>query len=74
MLYFRVLRIFERFGLVQLRTIGQAVNLDIHDVVEYRFSAHHEPDTIIAERQRGYVLDNKLLRDAKVVVARSPRS
>lgn len=74
MLYFRILKILERFGLVQLRTLGQSVNLDIHDVVEYRFSAHQAADTVIAERQKGYVLDNKLLRDAKVVVARSPRS
>lgn len=68
-LYFRALRIFERFGLAQLKTVGQVVNLDYHDVVEYRPSPNHSADTVIAERQKGYVYNNKLLRDAKVVVA-----
>jgi len=73
-LYFRVLKILERFGMVQMRTVGQVVNLDIHDVVEYRVSPNHPADTVIAERQKGYVFNNRLLRDAKVVVAQSNRS
>ena len=54
--------------------MGKKVDLNLHEVVEYRASADHPNDTVIGERQKGYVLRGKLLRDAKVVVAYNERS
>jgi molecular chaperone GrpE (heat shock protein) len=68
-LYARALSVLERFGLAQMRSLGQVVNLDYHEVIEYRPSPNHPANTIIAEPQKGYVFNNRLLRDAKVVVA-----
>lgn len=73
-LYFRTLKILERQGLTPLKTIGSVVNLDIHEVVEYRLSPDHPADTVISERQKGYIFNGRLLREAQVVVARSGRS
>jgi len=73
-IYFRLLNLLENYGLYQLRTVGSKVDLNLHEVVEYRPSADHENDTIISERQKGYILRGKLLRDAKVVVAYNERS
>ena len=45
----------------------------MHEVVEYRASEDHPNDVVISERQKGYVFRNKLLSDAKVVVAYNER-
>ena len=73
-IYFRLLNMLETYGLFQLRTVGSKVDLNLHEVVEYRPSIEHEHETVISERQKGYVFRGKLLRDAKVVVAFNERS
>lgn len=73
-LYFRLKNLLDKHGLVEIEPVGQRVNLDLHEVVECRYSPDHEPDTIIAVRQRGYVFRGRLLRDAQVVVATNERS
>ena len=70
---YRLLTMLEGYGLIQLKTVGTPVNLDLHEVVEYRPSEDHPNDVVISERQKGYVLRGKLLRDAKVVVAYNER-
>jgi molecular chaperone GrpE len=73
-IYFRLLSLLETYGLYQLKSVGSKVDLNLHEVVEYRPSADHESETVISERQKGYVFRGKLLRDAKVVIAYNERS
>lgn len=73
-IYFRLLTTLENYGLYQMRTVGSKVDLNLHEVVEYRPSADRENDIVISERQKGYILRGKLLRDAKVVVVYNERS
>ena len=54
-------------------TIGKPVDLDRHEVVEYRRSDEYTHNTVITERQKGYVFRNKIIRDAKVVVSHNER-
>jgi molecular chaperone GrpE len=72
-IYFRILNTLERFGLKGMETLGKQVNLDMHEVVEYRLSTEYPQNTIITERQKGYAFRGKILRDAKVVVAYNER-
>ncbi|MCX8035819.1 MAG: nucleotide exchange factor GrpE [Candidatus Sumerlaeia bacterium] len=71
--YFRLKNLLEKIGLFGMEDIGKPVNLDLHEVVEYRYSPDHKPDTIMAIRQRGYVFRGRLLREAQVVVASNER-
>jgi len=73
-IYFRLLNMLETYGLFQMKSVGAKVDLNVHEVVEYRPSTEHVNETIISERQKGYVFRGKLLRDAKVVVAYNERS
>lgn len=73
-IYFRLLGMLEGFGLHPMSTVGKPVDLNLHEVVEYRKSQEHPQDVVIGERQKGYVFRGKLLRDAKVVVAYNERS
>jgi molecular chaperone GrpE len=72
-LYFRIVRILEKYGLIHMEVVGQTVNLDYHDVVEYRPTMDYPHNTVMKERQKGYVFRGRLIRDAKVVVAYNER-
>ena len=73
-LNFRLLKMLENFGLQRFNSVGSTVNLDYHEVVEVRGSSECPDDTIVKEYQKGYLFNGKLLREAKVVVAKSERS
>lgn len=68
-LYFRLVNLLESFGLVFINSIGKPVDLDFHEVVEYRNTREHSHNTVIRELQKGIVFRGRLIRDAKVVVA-----
>ncbi|MCL5271049.1 MAG: nucleotide exchange factor GrpE [bacterium] len=71
-LYFRITRLFEGFGLRFINSVGKTVDLDYHEVVEYRSTTEFPHNTIIKELQKGVVFRGRLIRDARVVVARNP--
>lgn len=72
-LYFRIKGTLEKYGLVALETIGNPVNLDNQEVVEYITTTEHPHHHVIKERQKGYRYQGKLLRDAQVAVANNPQ-
>jgi molecular chaperone GrpE len=71
-LYYRVVRLLEEHDLVFINSLGKKVNLDYHEVVEYRVTKDYPNNQVIKELERGVVFRNRLLRDAKVVVAHRP--
>jgi molecular chaperone GrpE len=68
-LYYRIINLLESYGLRFINSIGKVVNLDLHEVVDYRLTDQYPHDTIMKEMQKGVVFRGRLLRDAKVVVA-----
>ena len=44
----------------------------VHEAMLQQVSADHEPGTVIAELRRGYILDGRTLRPARVAVSRKP--
>ena len=73
-LYFRLKEMFEQEGLFEMKCLGKTVDLDFHEVVELRPSPDQPADTIIVERQKGYIYKGRVLRDAQVVVASNERN
>jgi molecular chaperone GrpE len=71
-LYFRLVKLLDGFGLVFMNSLGNEVNLDYHEVVEYRPSREHADNQVIKELEKGVVFRGRLLREAKVVVAYHP--
>jgi molecular chaperone GrpE (heat shock protein) len=47
--------------------------LDRHEVVEVLHTNSIPDETIVEVRQKGYTLNGKIIRDAKVVVAQNER-
>lgn len=60
----------EREGLSTIESVGQKLDLSHHDVVEVRPDPTVENNTIIEEVEKGYRYRGRVLRDARVVVAR----
>jgi molecular chaperone GrpE len=62
--------ILEREGVSPVETAGRPFDPQIHEAVMQVESKDHESDTIVEEFQRGYLLGDRLLRPARVSVAK----
>jgi len=65
-------RAFEKAGLVELEPQGEVFNPELHEAMVTQPSAEHVPNTVLQVIQRGYQLNGRLLRPARVIVAREP--
>lgn len=71
-LYRRLRSTLEKEGLNAIESMGQRLDLSHHEVVETRYDASVPDNTVIEEVVKGYRYGNRVLRDAKVIVSRSP--
>ena len=63
---------FEKAGLVEVVPQGETFNPELHEAMVAQPSAEHVPNTILQVVQKGYQLNGRLLRPARVIVAREP--
>ena len=63
---------FERFSIVRLDPQGESFDPTVHEAVLVQESAAAPPDTVLQVLQSGYQLNGRLLRPARVIVARAP--
>jgi molecular chaperone GrpE len=63
---------FEKAGLVELEPLGEVFNPEFHEAMAMMPSAEHTPNTVSQVVQKGYVLNGRLLRPARVIVTREP--
>ena len=61
-----------RFGCTPLETIGKAFDPNFHEAVSQEESSEVEPNTVLRELQKGYLLKERLLRPAMVIVSKPP--
>lgn len=53
-------------------SVGRPFDPHIHDAIEMKESTEHPPGTVIEETMKGYLIGDKTLRPARVVVSRAP--
>lgn len=66
----QLLAILEREGLIPIASDGESFDPAVHEAVMGQHSDEHEEDSIIQTLERGYVLNGKPIRPAKVIVAK----
>lgn len=66
----QLLAALEREGLVPVASDGESFDPAVHEAVMGQPSDEHEEDTVIQTLERGYVLNGKPIRPAKVIVAK----
>jgi molecular chaperone GrpE len=73
MLVLKALRdALEQNGVRAVRGIGERFDPAVHEAMEQVESADHEPNTVVREHQKGYMLHERLIRPALVGVSRRP--
>jgi molecular chaperone GrpE len=60
----------EKFGIKEVNPVGEPFNPELHQAMTMQESAEHEPNTVTAVMQKGYLLNDRLIRPAMVVVCK----
>ena len=61
---------FKNQGLEEIKTVGERFDPNLHEIVEEVEKKDCQPGTVIEEIQKGYTINGRLLRPAKVKVAK----
>ena len=64
-----LLKAFERAGLTTVDPAGQAFDPAVHEAMAMQPSADHPPHTVLQVIQKGWLLNGRLLRPARVIVS-----
>ena len=64
---------FERFSILRIDPLGAPFDPALHEAVAMLESATAPADSVLQVLQSGYQLNGRLLRPARVVVARAPQ-
>ena len=62
----------EKFGVTVISPEGEPFDPEFHEAMTMQESDAAEPDTVLSVVQRGYQLNGRLLRPARVIVAKAP--
>ena len=65
-------QVFEKFGITEVDPKGERFDPEQHEAMAAQPSAEAEPDTVLTVVQKGYMLNGRMLRAARVLVARKP--
>ena len=63
---------FEKNGVTEIDPVGQQFDPEQHEAMAMQPSAEHVPDSVTQVVQKGYALNGRLLRPARVIVAKAP--
>jgi molecular chaperone GrpE len=66
----QLLAVLEGEGLAPVASDGESFDPAVHEAVMGQPSEEHEEDTVIMTLERGYILNGKPIRPAKVIVAK----
>lgn len=67
-----LLRVVTAHGIVIVNPIGEAFDPERHQAMSMVDTTEHAPNTVVAVLQKGYILNERLLRPALVNVAQAP--
>lgn len=63
--------VFEKFNILPIDPVGEKFNPELHQAMVLEPSESAEPNTVLRMFQKGYLLNDRLLRPALVVVSQA---
>lgn len=63
-----------RFGIQEVDPAGEKFNPEYHEAMSIQERSDVEPNTVVTVIQKGYTLNDRLIRPAMVMVSRAPAS
>ncbi len=73
LIYQKLVRNLEKQGLKSFETVGKEFNVAFHDALLQMPRTDVPPHTVIEEVEKGYTLNDKVIRHAKVIVSAAPQ-
>ena len=70
MIYTQFQEVLKKNGLEQIEAVGQKFDPNFHQAISM-IEADQEPNTVVTVLQKGYLLAERVLRPALVVVAKA---
>jgi len=70
LIYKKLQKTLADYGLKPIESVGKEFNLELHEAVMQVESQEHPPNTVVEEHQKGYMLNDKVIRHAKVIVSK----
>ncbi len=74
LIYTKLIKFLNSQGVKPMDVVGKDFNVDFHDALMQVPKEGVAPHTILEEVEKGYMLKDKVLRHAKVIVACEPQS
>jgi len=65
-------KVLEDFGVRPIKALGEDFDPNLHQAIGQIESADQAPNSVISEFQKGYLLNDRLLRPSLVMVAKAP--
>ena len=64
-------QVLDKFGILEINPLGERFDPERHQAMTMQPTNEQPPNTVLAVMQKGYMLNDRLLRPAMVVVAKS---
>ncbi|MCP4714533.1 MAG: nucleotide exchange factor GrpE [Deltaproteobacteria bacterium] len=65
--------VLEKFNITAFASLGEIFDPEKHEAMAQQEHEEHEDNTVINEFQKGYCLNDRLLRPARVIVSKRPQ-
>ncbi|MGD1044205.1 MAG: nucleotide exchange factor GrpE [Bacteroidota bacterium] len=72
LIYLKLVKVLEGRGVKTFETVGKEFSVDYHDALMQMPRNDLPPHTVIEEIEKGYMLNDKVIRHAKVIVSSIP--
>ncbi len=69
LIYTKLQKILEQHGVKPMEVVGQPFDPHLHDALQQIKTNEYPPHTVVQEIEKGYLLHDKVLRHAKVIVS-----
>jgi molecular chaperone GrpE len=66
------LKVLEKSGVERLEAVGKKFDPNLHEALYQEERNDMEPDTVVSEVQKGYLLNGRVVRPSRVSVSKKP--
>jgi molecular chaperone GrpE len=66
------LKVLEKSGVTRIDAVGKKFDPNLHEAFYQEEKDDIEPDTVISEFQKGYLLNERLIRPSRVILSKKP--
>ena len=72
MIYDQLVGVLKESGVAPVDALGETFDPNLHEAISQKHTAEAEEGTVLQQVQRGYKLNDRLVRPARVIVAAAP--